>query len=220
MKKELFKGSIFLNPVPAVIITSKNREGKVNAFTVAWIGTVCTNPPMLSISIRPERLSYEYIKETMEFTVNIPNKYQVREVDYCGVVSGRKINKIEQLNLKIENGYHISAPFLVDLPINIECKVKTIIPLGTHDLFIAEIQGTHIDKSLIDEKGKIHFEEANLISYSHGEYFPVEKMAIGQFGFSISKNKIINEKFKHIKFYEEYRKDKKKRKKILKKHKK
>lgn len=204
MKKELFKGSVFLNPVPVVVVTSANKDKKVNAFTVAWIGTVCTNPPMLSISIRPERLSYEYIKETMEFTVNIPNKYQVRETDFCGVVSGKKLDKIEHLKLKTEAGHHISAPYLVDFPINIECKVKNIIPLGTHDLFIAEVQGTHIDKKLIDSNGKVCFEKANLITYSHGEYFTVDKTPIGQYGFVVAKNKQIIEKFKHIKSYEEY----------------
>ncbi|MGL4947122.1 MAG: flavin reductase family protein, partial [Cetobacterium sp.] len=91
MTKQLFKGSVVLNPVPAVVITSKNSEGKDNAFTVAWTGTICTNPPMLSIAIRPERLSYEYIKESMEFTVNLPSTFQVRETDYCGVISGRDV---------------------------------------------------------------------------------------------------------------------------------
>lgn len=207
--KELFKGSVFLNPVPAVIITSQNKKGKTNAFTVAWIGTICTNPPMLSISIRPERLSYEYIKESMEFTVNIPNRYQVRETDYCGVISGRKVDKIAELGLEIENGHHISAPYLKDFPINIECKVKNIISLGTHDLFIAEVQGTHVDKKLIDKNGKIQFEKANLITYSHGEYFPLDNTAIGKFGFSISKNKEIIEKFQHIKLFKEYKEKKK-----------
>lgn len=204
MNKELFKGSVFLNPVPAVVITSKNKEGKENAFTVAWTGTICTNPPMLSIAIRPERLSYEFIKETMEFTVNLPNSFQVRETDYCGVISGRDIDKIKKLNLTSKPGHHISAPYLAEFPVNIECKVKQIIPLGTHDLFLAEVMGSHIDKKLMDENGKIHFEWANLINYCHGEYFPMAKKPIGQFGFSVAKNPIIVEKFAHIKSYVEY----------------
>ncbi|WP_293723453.1 flavin reductase family protein [uncultured Cetobacterium sp.] len=205
MTKELFKGSVVLNPVPAVVITSKNKDGKENAFTVAWTGTICTNPPMLSISIRPERLSYEYIKETMEFTVNLPNTFQVRETDYCGVISGRDVDKIKHLGLTSKPGHHVNSPYIEDFPINIECKVKQIIPLGTHDLFLAEVVGSHINKNIIDEKGKIHFEWANLINYCHGEYFPMSKKPIGQFGFSVAKNPLLIEKYKHIKSYVEYK---------------
>lgn len=208
MTKELFKGSVVLNPVPAVVITSKNKDGVNNAFTVAWTGTICTNPPMLSISIRPERLSYEYIKETMEFTVNLPNTFQVRETDYCGVISGRDVDKIKHLGLTAKPGEHVNSPYLEEFPINIECKVKQIIPLGTHDLFLAEVVGSHINKNIIDEKGKIHFEWANLINYCHGEYFPMSKKPIGQFGFSVAKNPLLIEKYKHIKSYTEYRDEK------------
>ncbi|ERT69974.1 hypothetical protein HMPREF0202_00177 [Cetobacterium somerae ATCC BAA-474] len=208
MTKELFKGSVVLNPVPAVVITSRNKDGVNNAFTVAWTGTICTNPPMLSISIRPERLSYEYIKETMEFTVNLPNTFQVRETDYCGVISGRDVDKIKHLGLIAKPGEHVNSPYLEEFPINIECKVKQIIPLGTHDLFLAEVVGSHINKNIIDEKGKIHFEWANLINYCHGEYFPMSKKPIGQFGFSVAKNPLLIEKYKHIKSYTEYRDEK------------
>lgn len=208
MTKELFKGSVVLNPVPAVVITSRNKDGVNNAFTVAWTGTICTNPPMLSISIRPERLSYEYIKETMEFTVNLPNTFQVRETDYCGVISGRDVDKIKHLGLTAKPGEHVNSPYLEEFPINIECKVKQIIPLGTHDLFLAEVVGSHINKNIIDEKGKIHFEWANLINYCHGEYFPMSKKPIGQFGFSVAKNPLLIEKYKHIKSYTEYRDEK------------
>lgn len=208
MTKELFKGSVVLNPVPAVVITSRNKDGINNAFTVAWTGTICTNPPMLSISIRPERLSYEYIKETMEFTVNLPNTFQVRETDYCGVISGRDVDKIKHLGLTAKPGEHVNSPYLEEFPINIECKVKQIIPLGTHDLFLAEVVGSHINKNIIDEKGKIHFEWANLINYCHGEYFPMSKKPIGQFGFSVAKNPLLIEKYKHIKSYTEYRDEK------------
>lgn len=204
MKKESFKGSIVLNPVPVVVVTSKNKDGKENAFTVAWTGTICTNPPMLSISIRPERLSYEYIKESMEFTVNLPNTFQVRETDFCGVVSGRDKDKIKELNLVSKPGINVSSPYLEDFPINIECKVKQIIPLGTHDLFLAEVVGSLIDKSIIDENGKIHFEWANLINYCHGEYYPMTKKEIGKFGFSVAKNPDIVKKYSHIKSYTEY----------------
>ena len=188
MKKKEFKGSVILNPVPVVMITCRNKEGKDNVFTVAWTGTVCTKPPMLSISIRPSRLSYEYINETMEFTVNLPNRKQVRETDYCGVRSGRTIDKIKEMNFVMKEGTHVDVPYIEDCPINIECRVKDIIKLGTHDLFIAEVLGSHVDAKLMDETGKLHLEEADLINYCHGEYYPMSKDAIGKFGFSVAKN--------------------------------
>lgn len=194
MKKNLFKGSVVLNPVPVVLITSRNSEGKENVFTVAWTGTICTKPPMLSISIRPERLSYEYIKETMEFTVNLPTRKLTRETDYCGVRSGRTNNKIEEMKFTMMEGKEVKSPYIDECPVNIECRVKDIIPLGTHDLFLAEVLCSHIDSKLLDENKKIHFEWANLISYSHGEYFPLSKEPIGSFGYSVTKKKTIEKK--------------------------
>ena len=201
MSKSNFKGSAILNPVPVVLIASKNKDGKTNVFTVAWTGTICTKPPMLSISVRPERLSYEYIKETMEFTVNIPHYGIVRETDFCGVKSGRDINKIDALGFTMKDSDNISVPYIDECPINIECKVKEIIPLGSHDLILAEVLSSHINETLIDEKGKIHFEKANLINFCHGEYYPMSKSAIGKFGFSIAKNKA------RIKEYSKYEKN-------------
>lgn len=189
IKKVDFKGSVILNPVPAVLITSRNKEGKDNVFTVAWIGTVCTKPPMLSISIRPERLSYEYIKETMEFTVNLPSKDMVKQVDYCGVRSGRVVDKIKEMGFTMIEGEKVSSPYINECPVTIECQVKQIIPLGTHDMFIAEVVSSHVDENLIDENGKIRFEWADLITYCHGEYFPMTKNAIGSFGYSVMKAK-------------------------------
>ncbi|MDU5230377.1 MAG: flavin reductase family protein [Anaerococcus sp.] len=197
MKEKVeFKGSVVLNPVPVVLITSKNKEGKENVFTVGWIGTVCTKPPMLSISIRPERLSYEYIKETMEFTVNLPSINMTKAVDYCGVRPGRKFDKIKEMNFTMREGSNVNVSYIDECPVSIECKVKSIIPLGTHDLFIADVVGSHIDKDLIDEKGKIHFEEADLITYCHGEYFKMDTEALGKFGYSVAKNPIVKEKKK------------------------
>ena len=197
MKEKVeFKGSVVLNPVPVVLITSKNKEGKENVFTVGWIGTVCTKPPMLSISIRPERLSYEYIKETMEFTVNLPSINMTKAVDYCGVRPGRKFDKIKEMNFTMREGSNVNVSYIDECPVSIECKVKSIIPLGTHDLFIADVVGSHIDKDLIDEKGKIHFEQADLITYCHGEYFKMDTEALGRFGYSVAKNPIVKEKSK------------------------
>lgn len=189
MDKIDFKGSVILNPVPVVLVTSRNKEGKTNVFTVGWTGTINTKPPMLYISIRPERLSYEYIKETMEFVVNLPSSDLVKAVDYCGVRSGKKNDKISEMGFTLKESHHISAPFIDECPVNIECKVKNIIPLGTHDMFIAEVVGSHVNEDLLDEKGKIHFENANMISYCHGEYFPLSKKPIGSFGFSVMKKK-------------------------------
>ena len=191
MKKN-FKPSVMLNPVPVVLITSRNKQGEENVFTVAWTGTVCTKPPMLSISIRPERLSYEYIKETLEFTVNLPTKSLVKAVDYCGVRSGRKENKIKNMGFHLKRGEKVSTSYIEECPIALECKVTQIIPLGTHHLFLAEVVSCFVEDSLIDKENKIHFEEANLITYSHGEYYPSVKKSIGNFGFSVRKKKIKN----------------------------
>ena len=189
MNKVEMKGSVILNPVPVVLVTSKNKEGKTNVFTVGWTGTINTKPPMLYISIRPERLSYEYIKETMEFVVNLPGSNLVKAVDYCGVRSGKRNDKIKELGFTLSESSNISVPYIDECPINIECKVKDIIPLGTHDMFIAEVVGSHINEDLFDEDGKIHFENANMMAYCHGEYFHLQKHPVGSFGFSVMKKK-------------------------------
>ncbi len=189
MDKIDFKGSVILNPVPVVLITSKNNEGKTNVFTVGWTGTINTKPPMLYISIRPERLSYEYIKESMEFVVNLPGSDLVKKVDYCGVRSGKKNDKITEMGFTLKQSLNISTPYIDECPVNIECKVTNILPLGTHDMFIAEVVGSHVNEDLLDEKGKIHFENANMMAYCHGEYFPLSKKPIGSFGFSVMKKK-------------------------------
>ena len=187
MTKTIFKGSAMLNPVPVVLITSKNKEGKINVFTVGWIGTACTKPPMITVAIRPERLSYEYIKESGNFVVNLPNSRMVRQVDYCGVRSGKQIDKIKEMKFTIENSKDVTSPLISECPVALECKVKSITPLGTHDLFLAEIVNTHVDNNLIDTNGKIHFEKADLITYSHGEYFSVNSKPLGKFGYSVQK---------------------------------
>jgi flavin reductase (DIM6/NTAB) family NADH-FMN oxidoreductase RutF len=189
MNKVKFKGSAILNPVPAVLITSKNKEGKVNVFTVGWTATVCTRPPMLSISIRPERLSYEYIKESMEFVVNLPSSNLTKKVDFCGVRSGRQVDKIKEMGFTLGDGENIETPHIEECPVNIECKVKDIIELGSHHMFIAEVVGSLVNSDLLDDGGKIHFEDANLISYCHGEYYPLPSKPIGKFGYSVQKKK-------------------------------
>ncbi|MGG7177001.1 flavin reductase family protein [Clostridium paraputrificum] len=194
MSKIDFKGSVVLNPVPAVLITTKNKEGKENVFTVAWTGTVCTKPPMLSISVRPERLSYEYIKESMSFVVNLPHSGMVKALDYCGVRTGRRNDKIKEMNFTMKACEQIDASYIDECPVAIECKVNQIISLGTHDLIIADVLCSHIDEKLLDEKGKLHFENANLINYCHGEYYPMTNKSIGSFGYSVRKNVVTDNK--------------------------
>ena len=194
MNKTELKGSVILNPVPVVLVTSRNKEGKNNVFTVGWTGTINTKPPMLYISIRPERLSYEYIKESMDFVINMPSSKLVKAVDYCGVKPGRKFDKISEMNFTLHESTNVSAPYIEECPVNIECRVKQIIPLGTHDMFIAEVLSSHVNEDLFDEKGKIHFEKADMLSYCHGEYFPLSHTPIGTFGFSVMKKKTIKRK--------------------------
>ncbi|MGL4774669.1 MAG: flavin reductase family protein [Clostridium sp.] len=189
MSKVDFKGSVVLNPVPVVLISSKNKEGKTNAFTVAWTGTINTKPPMLSISVRPERLSYEYIIESGSFVVNIPSTDMIKAVDYCGVRSGRNNDKIKEMGFTMVDCTEIDSSYIDECPISIECKVNKILPLGTHHLILADVLCSHITDEIIDEKGKIHFEKANLATYCHGEYYPMSKKSIGTFGFSVMKKK-------------------------------
>lgn len=183
------KGSVILNPVPVVMVTSRGKDGKDNVFTVGWVGTVCTKPPMLFISVRPERLSHKYISETMEFTVNMPTSKLTKAVDYVGVRSGKTVDKIKEMNFTMKEGTNVSSPYIDECPVSIECKVKTVLQLGTHDCFIAEVVGSHVNKNLFDEKGKIHLEKADLISYCHGEYFKMDTNPLGSFGYSVAKKK-------------------------------
>lgn len=196
MEKKIFKGSVVLNPVPVVLVTCKNLEGKENVFTVAWTGTICSKPPMLSISIRPERLSYDYIKQTKEFIINLPTVKQTKATDYCGVKSGRTNDKIKEMGFTMIKGENVECSYIAECPVNIECRVKDIISLGSHDMFVADVLSSHINEDLIDDKNKIHFEWADLIAYSHGEYFPIPRTAIGKFGYSVAKKINKNKKSK------------------------
>ncbi|WP_234118880.1 flavin reductase family protein [Clostridium hydrogenum] len=200
MKKLNFKGSVMLNPTPVVLITSKNKANKLNIFTVGWVSTVCTKDPIVAIGVRPERLSYEYIKESGECVINLPTRNMVKIVDYCGVVSGKKEDKIKHWNLSLEEGISISTPSLKDSPVALECKVKSITPLGTHDLFLLEVLNVKVDESLLDSNNKICFNKANLICYNHGEYYGLTDKPLGSFGYSVKKkNKRKNNNKKALK---------------------
>lgn len=175
-----------LYPVPAVMVSCARPGEKPNIITVAWAGTICSSPAMLSISVRKERYSYDIIKETGNFVVNLVNRDLVFATDYCGVRSGRDTDKYQEMKLTPLPSQHVDAPGIAESPVNLECKVTQVIPLGTHDMFLAEIVGVTVDESYMDENGKFHLNDAGLVAYSHGEYFELGKK-LGAFGYSVKK---------------------------------
>ncbi len=185
MEKELWKPGNMLYPIPAVMVSCATME-KPNIITIAWTGTVCSSPAMVSISIRKERFSYDIIKESGEFVINLVTKDLVRQADYCGVKSGRDVDKFREMKLTPTRSQTVNVPAISESPVNIECKVTRIIPLGTHDMFLAEVTGVTVDKKLMDAKGRFHLNKAGLIVYSHGEYFSLGDF-IGKFGYSVKK---------------------------------
>ena len=188
MAKQVWKAGNMLYPLPVVMVTVRDRAGKANIITVAWAGTVCTNPPMLSISVRPERYSHRALMETKEFVVNLTTEKLVRATDYCGVKSGRDVDKFKATGLTQAPAEKVSAPLIEESPVNIECKVKEIRHLGSHDLFLAEVVAVHADESYMNEKGKFELSKANPIVYSHGEYYALGKR-LGTFGHSVKQKK-------------------------------
>ncbi|MDF2803929.1 MAG: flavin reductase domain protein FMN-binding [Anaerocolumna sp.] len=188
MKKEFWKAGNMLYPLPAVLVSCQNKEEKKNIITVAWTGTVCTNPAMVYISVRPERFSYEIIADTKEFVINLGTKKLVKAVDYCGVKSGRQVDKFQEMKLTAGEARNIKAPIILESPVNIECQVTDILPLGSHHMFLAKVVGVHVDSEFLNEKGKFELEKANPIVYSHGEYLGLGEL-LGNFGYSIRKNK-------------------------------
>ncbi|MCR5785206.1 MAG: flavin reductase family protein [Eubacterium sp.] len=188
MSKQIWKPGNMLYPVPAVMVSCQRKDEKPNIITIAWAGTVCTNPAMVSVSIRPSRYSYDIIKETGEFVINLVSKDLVYACDICGVKSGRDVDKFKELNLTPSKSVNISAPGIEESPVNIECKLRQILPLGSHDMFIAEVKSVDIDESLLDETGKFCLNDTGLVSYSHGEYFSLGEK-LGSFGYSVKKKK-------------------------------
>ncbi len=186
MSKEVWKPGNMLYPLPVVMISVADKEGRSNIITVAWAGTVCTNPPMVSISVRPERYSYSILKETGEFVINLTTKDLVYATDYCGVKSGRDVDKFKEMKLTPVQGQFVKAPMIAESPVCLECKVKEVLPLGSHDMFLAEVVAVHADDKYMDEKGKFHLEKAEPIVYSHGAYLATGE-TLGTFGFSVKK---------------------------------
>lgn len=184
--KTSWKPGNMLYPLPAVLVSCRNRQGEDNVLTVAWTGTVCSDPAMLYISVRPERYSYSMIKETGVFVVNLTTEALVKATDYCGVRSGQEEDKFEQAGLTKGEAEKISAPIIMESPVNIECKVLDIIPLGTHDMFLAEVVNVQVSEEYVDEKGTFHLEQAKPLAYSHGRYYGIAE-ELGSFGYSVRK---------------------------------
>ena len=193
MSKESWKAGNMLYPVPAVMVSCQRNGEKPNIITVAWAGTICSDPAMVSISIRPERYSYDIIKDSGEFVINLVNTELTGACDWCGVRSGRDYDKFKELKLSEYKSEFMAVPAIDESPVNIYCKVKKIEKLGSHDMFIAEVVGVTVDDKYMDEKGRFDLKAANLMAYSHGEYFALGKK-LGRFGYSVKKN--VNKKKK------------------------
>ena len=185
-QKVIWSPSTQLAPVPAVLVGCGSAEADWNLITIAWTGIVCSKPPMLSVSVRPERHSHELIRRSGEFTVNIPTAAMADDVDWCGVVSGRDHRKFAERNLTPIAGSKVSAPLVAECPLGLECRVKEVLQLGSHDLFLAEILAVQVTESWINESGRLELERAGLLSYVHGHYFGLGE-CIGHFGFSVRK---------------------------------
>ena len=187
MPKKLLKGGALLAPVPAVMVSVGDADTK-NVLTVAWCGTVATSPPKTYISVRPSRYSYDIIKKTGEFVINLVPASLARVADFCGIYTGAKVNKFEKCGLTAVPIEGVAAPAIAECPLSIACRVTDVIPMGTHDMFLADVVAVEADEALFDEKGALHLERAALCAYVHGAYFALGK-EIGKFGFSAAKKK-------------------------------
>ena len=186
MGKISWKPGNMLYPVPAVMVSCQRGNERPNIITVAWAGTTNTNPPMVSISVRPERYSYEIIKETGEFVINLVTKELVYATDYCGVRSGRDVDKFAEMKLHEAESKEVKAPGIMESPVNIECRVVSEQPLGSHTMFLAKVVNVNVDDRYMDENGRFNLNSSGLVAYSHGEYFELGKK-LGRFGFSVQK---------------------------------
>ena len=188
MAKQSWKPGNMLYPLPVVLVTAADMMGNQNLFTVGWTGTICSDPPMVSISVRPQRYSYHMIKETNEFVINLTTKDMVFATDYCGVRSGRDEDKFKSVHLTPQSAQIVKAPLIAESPVNIECVVTQIIELGTHNMFMAKVVAVNADEAYMDEKGRFSLSKANPIVYSHGEYYSLGEN-LGKFGYSVQKTK-------------------------------
>ena len=187
MSKQLWKPGNMLYPLPAVMVSVGNKQGETNIITVAWTGTICTNPAMVYISVRPERYSYQMIKESGEFVINLTTEKLVKATDYCGVKSGRDVDKWKEMNLHQVKAETLEySPLILESPVNIECKVVEIKELGSHHMFLANVTAVHADEAYLNEQNKFELNNTGLLAYSHGEYLGLGKK-LGTFGYSIRK---------------------------------
>lgn len=195
MSKIVWKPATLLAPVPPTLVSCGTLE-KPNALAVAWTGIINSNPAMTYISIRPERHSHQIIKESGEFVINLTTKETLRALDYCGVRSGVDTDKFADCHLTAERASQVNAPMVGECPVSIECRVKEIMSLGSHDMFMAEIVAVNVDDEYLDEKGKLCLSRAGLVAYSHGEYFALGKK-MGYFGFSVKKRDTVRYNSNH-----------------------
>jgi flavin reductase (DIM6/NTAB) family NADH-FMN oxidoreductase RutF len=187
IEKQSWKPGNVLCPAPPVLVSCGGTEGwKPNLITIAWAGNVCSDPPMLSISVRPGRYSHEIIRTTREFVVNVPSLKQARAVDWCGVVSGRDEDKFAGAGLTPAPALKVCPPIVLECPLNIECRVKESLELGTHTMFVAEVVAVQVSADLVDAKGRLRLEKCGLLAFAHGEYFVLGRR-IGGFGYSVRK---------------------------------
>ena len=189
MSKEVWKPGNMLYPLPAVMVSAGDRKGNQNIITVAWTGTVCTSPAILYISVRPERYTYRMLRDTGEFVVNLTTEELAYAADWCGVKSGRDVDKWKEMHLTPEKAGHlIYAPMIGESPVNIECRVTEVKELGSHHMFLAEVLAVHVDPSYLTETGKFELNRAGLVAYSHGTYLGLGEQ-IGTFGYSVKKHR-------------------------------
>lgn len=187
-KKQTWKAGNMIYPLPAVMVSVTDGEGKDNILTVAWTGTVCTNPPMAYISVRPSRYSYDMIKKTGEFVINLTTEELAYATDFCGVRSGRDIDKFEHLHLTKMKASKVQTPMIGESPVNIECRVREVKELGSHTMFLADVLAVHAAEDLMDETGRFHLNQADILVYSHGEYKGIKENTLGTFGYSVKKS--------------------------------
>jgi flavin reductase (DIM6/NTAB) family NADH-FMN oxidoreductase RutF len=188
MKKRFNPGTM-LNPLPTVMVSCGTMDGVRNIVTIAWTGIVNSEPPMTYVSVRKSRYSHELIKQTREFVINLPSEEMCFAMDYCGVKSGREVDKFHTQHLTPVPGDHVSCPMIWESPVNIECAVKEIHEYPSHDMFVAEIVGVHVDDAFLDAKGKLDFGKMGLITYNHGFYYGLQSKPLGRFGYSVMKPK-------------------------------
>ena len=186
MSKEIWKPGNMLYPVPVVLITTSDGKGKDNIITIAWAGTVNSEPPMVSISVRKSRYSHELLSKNGEFVVNLVNKKLVRVTDLIGVKSGRDIDKFKECGLTAIKSQKVSVPSIKESPVNIECKVVNVLELGSHDMFIGEVLSVSVDKEYLNKKGALKMDKMDLVAYNHGEYYTLGDY-LGKFGYSVKK---------------------------------